>query len=417
MSLRVRLAILLALTVATALFIAWFVTRRAVLAPFAREVIAEHLDQITYVADELEAGGDAHELGRRLGIDIQVRPRPPRFVRNRHRRRRDRMACEERQHQGRVVVLCRGPRAPAAVETSVGWVMIRRDLDVDRPGERVGWVLLVIAGIVILVAIYAATIVARPLQTSVHAMERMAAGDLTHRLSEAGGREIGEVARAFNRMADRVETLLRAERELMAGISHELRTPLARLRLELELLRDREVPEKRIVAMEQDLEEVNRLIGELLEMSRLQLGERTLDRAPLGLREVIEEAVERHPLPKHDLRIEGDGEPIVGDRPRLVRLVQNLVQNAGKYAPRGTRVTIRIEGRAFEVQDEGPGVPPEDLPRLFEPFYRGERGKHSAATGLGLGLMIARQVVDLHGGTIDARNLEGGGLAIRVSLA
>lgn len=414
MSVRVRLALLLALAVATSLFIAWFVTRRAVLAPFAREVLAAHLDQVTYVADELEKGQDARELGRRLGLDVRVRERPPGFVRRRDRRR-DNPRCEKRDHNGRHLVVCRGPHAPAAVETSLGWVVVRRDLDVERPSQRVGWVLLIIAGFVILVAIYAATIATRPLHATVGAMDRMAKGDLSHRLPETGGRELAEVASAFNRMADRVDALLRTERELMAGISHELRTPLARLRLELEMLRDRDVPAKRIDAMEDDLAEVDRLIGELLEMSRLQLGERTLERAPLALREIIDEALERHPLPKHEVVIEGEGGPIRGDRPRLVRLVQNLLQNANKYAPRGTKVTIALDGSTFEVRDEGPGVPPEDLPRLFEPFYRSPGGKKSA-TGLGLGLMIARQVVDLHAGQISARNLEGGGLAIRVEL-
>lgn len=414
MSVRVRLALLLALAVATSLFIAWFVTRRAVIAPFAREVLEAHLDQVTYVADELEKGGDAAELGRRLGLDIRVRHRPPRFVRRKPRRDRPHPRCEERTHRERHLFVCRGRLAPAAVETTVGWVVVRRDLDVEQPQQRVGWVLLAIAGFVILVAIYAATIATRPLRTTVGAMERMAGGDLSHRLPETGGRELAEVAHAFNKMADRVDALLRTERELMAGISHELRTPLARLRLELEMLRDHEVPSKRIDAMEEDLAEVDRLIGELLEMSRLQLGERTLERAPLNIRDIVDEALQRHPLPKHELTIEGEGGAIRGDRPRLVRLVQNLLQNANKYAPRGTKVTIVLEGTSFEIRDEGPGVPPEDLARLFEPFYRSPGGKKSA-TGLGLGLMIARQVVDLHGGHITARNLDPG-LAIRVEL-
>ncbi|MEQ8984140.1 MAG: HAMP domain-containing protein, partial [Deltaproteobacteria bacterium] len=193
MSVRVRLALLLALAVATSLFIAWFVTRRAVIAPFAREVLEAHLDQVTYVADELEKGGDAAELGRRLGLDIRVRHRPPRFVRRKPRRDRPHPRCEERTHRERHLFVCRGRLAPAAVETSVGWVVVRRDLDVEQPQQRVGWVLLAIAGFVILVAIYAATIATRPLRTTVGAMERMAGGDLSHRLPETGGRELAEV--------------------------------------------------------------------------------------------------------------------------------------------------------------------------------------------------------------------------------
>lgn len=416
MSLRVRLALLLAAAVAGSLFVAWLVTRRAVIQPFAREVLQAHIDQVAYVADELERGANPQELGKRLQLEIKLRDRPPRFLR-RHRRRGPHRGppCAMEMRGEREIIVCRGRRAPAAVETKVGWVVVRRDLDVGAPGRRVGWVLLAIAAVVILVAIYAAALVTRPIRASVDAMERMAGGDLSHRLTEAGGRELSEVAHAFNRMADRVDNLLRAERELMAGISHELRTPLARLRLELELLRERDVPEKRLDAMEDDLAEVDRLIGELLETSRLQLGERQLDSNRISLADVVNDAVERRPLPKHDVRVEGEGGEVLGDRVRLVRLVQNLLENAGKYAPRGTTVTVFLDGASVEVRDEGDGVPAEDLPKLFEPFYRGARAK-GAATGLGLGLMIAKQVVDLHHGRISARNLDDGGLAIRVDL-
>jgi signal transduction histidine kinase len=216
-------------------------------------------------------------------------------------------------------------------------------------------------------------------------------------------------------MADRVENILRTEKELMAGISHELRTPLARLRLEIELLRDHEVPEKRLDAMENDLAEVDHLIGELLEMSRLALGERHLVEGEVDLMRVAKEAAERNPLPDHRLIVEGEALPLIGDHDRLVRVIGNLIQNAGKYAPKDTEVRVTIDGRKIVVLDRGSGVPPEDLARLFEPFYRGVRAK-SKSTGLGLGLMLSQRIVSLHGGTIEAGNVEGGGLSITIEL-
>ena len=101
---------------------------------------------------------------------------------------------------------------------------------------------------------------------------------------------------------------------------------------------------------------------------------------------------------------------------RLVRVVANLLQNAGKYAPADSQVTVHLEAAGLTVEDEGPGVPQEDLPRLFEPFYRGQRSRQSSATGYGLGLMYAKQVVELCGGRIEAENRPEGGLRIRLRL-
>lgn len=418
MSLRLRLTLLLALAVFAALFVAWGLTRRAVFAPFAEEVISNHLKQVVFVAQEIERGADPRALSERLGVDIGRRPRMPRFMRPRARRRNGHPECRHVEHAGREVVLCPGPRSPAAVrlDGGHGWVVVRRDLDVERPRKRFAFVFAGVALVVFVLAALLAARITRPLKTTVGAMQRMAAGDLGHRLPEGGGKELTEVARAFNRMADRIDDMLRAEKEMMAGISHELRTPLARLRLELEILRDLDVSAKRLDAMDKDVEEVDHLIGELLELSRLSLGARGVDQETLDLLQVAKEALERHPLPKHEVQIEGAGTPVTGDRARLVRVVGNLLQNAGKYAPAGSRVQVRVQGAQLEVEDDGPGVPDEDLPRLFEPFYRGAGVKRSSATGYGLGLMYARQVVELCGGEIEAGRGARGGLRVRLRL-
>lgn len=414
MTLRVRLTLLLTSIVLVTVLGAWWFTGRTVLAPFAKQVMRAHVDQVVYIADELEKGADPRRVSARLGLDVRLFERAPHFVR-RAREQPDRR-CRIEQIREREVVICRGPKAPVATETTRGWVVVRRDLDDAAPERRMGFTLLAVALVVILLASWVATLALRPLRHSIRAMERMAKGDVTHRLPEAGSKEVGEVARAFNSMADRIDRFLRAERELMAGISHELRTPLARLRLELELLRDREVPEKRIDAMEADLAEMDRLIGELLQLSRLSIGERRLEPQDLDLARVVADAIERQPLPDHRVEVSGEAATVRGDHEQLVRVMTNLLQNAGKYAPPGTTVHVALHERTVEVADGGPGVPAEDLERLFEPFYRGARGKLSGATGLGLGLMIARQVISLHGGRIEAANAPEGGLIIRFTL-
>ncbi|MBW2258001.1 MAG: two-component sensor histidine kinase, partial [Deltaproteobacteria bacterium] len=220
----------------------------------------------------------------------------------------------------------------------------------------------------------------------------------------------------FNRMADRIDGVLRTERELMAGMSHELRTPLARLRLELELFRDEGAPEKRIRAIEGDIAELEGLIGQLLQLSRLQLGEQPLEVTQVDLKALVERARDTASLQDHPVSVEGPGGQIQGDAELLHRVLVNLLQNAGRYAPSGSRVVVTVRGGEVTVEDEGPGVPEDQISRLFDPFWRAEGSRARATGGLGLGLMLVRQVVELHGGTVRAENRPNGGLRVMVSL-
>jgi signal transduction histidine kinase len=433
MSLRVKLALLLAAIVGVTIFVAWVVTGRTVIQPFTRAVLDTYLDEVVYIAERIEGGAKPEELARALNLDVRVLPRPPPYMRP-PRPGEEPLPGEHdpddlgppgrpprrcfTEPRGRFeLTLCRGRRTPAMVALSRGFLIVRRDLDVDAPAQRIGQLLLFIAIAVTAVSFALAALLTKPLETTRRALERIANGDLSHRLPLGGGRELTGVAHAYNAMADRVDTLLRTERELMAGISHELRTPLARLRLQLELLRDEQVPEKRLVAMERDLEDVDTLIGEVLESSRLSLGDRSIAREEVALAQVVDDALAKNPLPKHTLELTKRAPATIrGDHTRLVRALGNLLQNAGKYAPEGTVVHVTLAGSTITVTDGGPGVPPEELPRLFEPFYRGSSARAGNKGGLGLGLMFARQVVVLHGGTIDAKNLREGGLEITLEL-
>jgi signal transduction histidine kinase len=410
MSLRLKLTLLLGGLVLATVLGAYVVTGRMVMTPFAKEVMRSHIDGVVFLVERAEQGEDPAALGERLGLDVRVRKRPPRLSEHGRRGR-----CTSLQVRGREVVACRGPKAPVAVESSLGWITVRRDLDPTEPGERAGRFLLLVAIGVLFISFFAAALATRPLSQMREAMSRVASGEIDHRLPEHGAKELADLARTFNAMTARLNEMLRAERALMAGISHEVRTPLARLRLELELIRDQGVSESRLTSMERDLEEIDALIGEMLETSRLAIGDRRLEREPVDLTSMTEEAVQRAAINSHPITISGHGGVVVGDRERLLRVLGNLLGNAQKYAPTGTPIEIELLPSGLRVADRGPGVPEDALLRIFEPFFRA-KSPGLSKPGFGLGLSVAHQIITLHGGHVRARNRAGGGLEIEIDL-
>jgi len=408
-SLGVRVGAALALLVAVTLGLSWTVVNRAVVKPFSQELRQAFLDEAIHVARQVQQGTAVEDLEQELGLDLELLPGPRPSV--------DASAWVRTEHRGRKLLLRRSDDgAEALVRIKSGWVRIARPLDLQGP-QRLMLRGLGVAGLLVLLCSWLLTRMAgRPLEQAATAMQHMADGDLSHRLEERGAPELRSAARSFNAMADRVERMLEAERRLMAGISHELRTPLTRLRLELELLREGLTSEARLAAMEGDLGELDVLVGEMLASSRLQLGAQRLVRTPIALHDLAADAIAAMPLPDHDVVLEGTGSTLHLDGTRMRRVLTNLLQNAGKYAPAGSRVTVRVEDRSIAVADEGPGVPEEALVRLFEPFYRADPSRSRATGGSGLGLMIARQVVELHGGRIRACNRTNGGLVIVLTL-
>lgn len=389
---RVTLSILVLVLLTAGL--SWVAVHRLVLHPFANDVHATWLRQAAFVADEVEAGRDPRELASALGIRVRrsERPIPPRF--------------RERVVDGRRMWASRGRRNVVVLETSRGQLVVLRDLDPDRPARRLPLLLLVLSSGIVVFAVLIARRSTRPLAAATAAMARMGRGDLDHRLALEGPRELVEVARAFNGLADRVHQQLATERQLLAGISHELRTPLTRLRLEVELLRDAGVDGRRLDRIDGDLTQLDDLIGEALDLSRLQLGAAPLQRTEVDLLELATE------LATDGVVVTGVSTRLSLDRFLVGRAMQNLLANAAKYAP-GAPVTLEVHPDGFTVADRGPGVPPEDLPRLFEPFYR-TRGGSRRADGHGLGLMLVATITELHGGTVSATD-HGPGLRVRVS--
>jgi signal transduction histidine kinase len=241
-------------------------------------------------------------------------------------------------------------------------------------------------------------------------VEELGGGDLRSRVRIEGKDEVADLARSFNRAADRIEALVGAQRTLLASASHELRSPLARIRMAVELM-SADRPELAAKA-EVDIGELDDLIGELLLASRLEAAPQldlTEEVDLLGL--VAEEAA------RSEAEVEGEAVSLRGEPRLLRRLARNLLDNARRYGA-GSAVEARVgrtDGRAFlRVCDRGPGVPPDERERIFDPFYR--LPGSPAREGAGLGLFLVRQIARRHGGEARCLAREGGGSCFEVEL-
>jgi two-component system sensor histidine kinase CpxA len=256
-----------------------------------------------------------------------------------------------------------------------------------------------------------------PVRALQKAVERFGRGDLAARTGSTRRDELGRLARAFDRMAGRIATLMDAERRLLLDISHELRSPLARLGVAVELARSGEDPDTSLNRIQKEADRLNSLVGQLLEVTRVEGDPGSLRRDVVRLDELVSQAVDDSGIEAAahgcSLHYESPGAVTLdGDHELLRRAVENVVRNAIRYAPRDTRVDVVLatEGAQaiVKVRDRGPGVPEEALPHLFDAFYRVDRDRDRASGGVGLGLSIARRAIELHQGNIRARNADPG---------
>jgi signal transduction histidine kinase len=297
-------------------------------------------------------------------------------------------------------------------------------------------------GLSVLVSTYLARRFTTPLRRLTEASRGLAEGDLTRRVPtsqvDTGSSELAELAIQFNTMADRLEEsveIIRRDRDrsrdFLADVSHELRTPLAALRMYNELLKEgaADDPEARtefLDASGEQLERLDWLAQNLLELSKLDSGLVLLDLRPDDLRAAVESAVEQTSaaatrrgvgltlhLPDRPIRVRHDPQ-------RIGQVVANLVANAIKFTQPGGAVAVDVSatphGATIEVADTGVGIDPDELPHIFERFYRGSRANEVRSTGSGLGLAIVHSIVDMHGGTIEVESRVGAGSRFTVAL-
>ncbi|MFT6819102.1 MAG: two-component system osmolarity sensor histidine kinase EnvZ [Myxococcota bacterium] len=404
MSLRARITLAIVALAAFALVIGGGLTQRLVVRPLADNARTAFAAQAVFVSLRMERGEPALELEETFDVDIRFVEAPPAGA-------RDVAASASRRgrRRGRVVA---APRSPELfVRTRSGWVGVKPGLDLERPGRRLLQVLLVGGVVLTSLAFAIASASTQPLQRMRRAMDTVSRGDLDHRLPESGSTEVVAVGRAFNAMTTRVQALLTSEKELLAGVSHELRTPITRLRLAVELLRDHDVPSRHLNGMEGDLAELDALIQELLDVSRLQLGQSPLHPSAIDFLALAQGIAEPHAR----VRVHGPSVMRCVDERLVSRAVDNVVRNALSYAPGGD-VDITVSAEGFTIEDRGPGVPESALGRLFEPFYRVDSSRSRASGGTGVGLRIVQQVCELHGGHARASLRDGGGLTICLRL-
>jgi signal transduction histidine kinase len=275
------------------------------------------------------------------------------------------------------------------------------------------WILLV----VVLLGYALAVHLARPLRRLRVAVDQFGRGELTTRIGWSRPDEIGELARSFDRMAERIETLMAAERRLLQDVSHELRSPLARLGYAIELGRTGGDPALALERIKRDVDRLSNLVGELLQLTTAEGDPNARVVKQVALDDLLQNLADDCDL---EAKAKGcrlvatldDPLPVIGDRELLRRAVENVLRNAIRHAPEGTAVELALESRpksaVITIRDYGTGVPDDALARIFNPFFRVDDDRSRISGGVGLGLAIALRAIDLHRGRIEAQNARPG---------
>jgi signal transduction histidine kinase len=298
--------------------------------------------------------------------------------------------------------------------------------------ERTNFALGLAAGGAVLVALLVGVLLARTLARPLHALtqatHRMAGGELEQEVQVQSSDEIGELAAAFNRMSREVARAHHARRQMTADVAHELRTPLTVIAGYVESMREgvlAPTPE-RLAVIYAEIERLQHLVGDLRVLSQADAGELKLNLQLLSPRDLLEQAraAFEHQAAQSGVGLEvraGHDLPALrGDEVRLMQVLSNLISNALRYTPAGGRITLGAEAAGGQiwltVQDTGQGIAPEDLPFVFERFYRADQARAASDGESGLGLAIVKAIVEAHGGVIQADSAPGQGTAMRLRL-
>jgi two-component system sensor histidine kinase MprB len=264
---------------------------------------------------------------------------------------------------------------------------------------------------------------AAPVARLTDAAERVTAtGDLSLRIEEPSAHdddEIGRLSKSFNGMLAALETSVNVQKQLVADASHELRTPITSIRTNMELLAsgaelEPDERERMLTDVRDQLEELTMIVNDLVELARD--GERPEGLGDVRLDDVVRSVVDAFRRHARDVSIVAELTPsvVVGSAGRIDRAARNLLDNAAKWSPPGGEIEVTVEGGTLTVRDHGPGFPEEDLPHVFDRFYRSSAAR--STPGSGLGLAIVRQVATSHGGRVTAENAVDGGAVVRLEL-
>jgi signal transduction histidine kinase len=292
--------------------------------------------------------------------------------------------------------------------------------------------LLLAAGVAGLAAVFLTLVLSRrilrPVEALTAAARRMEKGDLSQRVEVHSQDEIGELAQAFNAMADGLARLEELRRNMVTDVAHELRTPLSNIRGYLEALQDGVVkPKPEVIdSLHEEAMLLNRLVDDLRELTLAEAGQLKLEYRPVAPADLVDRALEaaRAQAAAKGVALQADlpeDLPLVDiDSQRIGQVLGNLLSNALTHTPSGGKVVIAAQVKQLKVElsvsDTGEGIPPEDLPYVFERFYRADKSRSRATGGTGLGLSIAKQLVEAHGGRISVASQMGQGTTFTFTL-
>jgi signal transduction histidine kinase len=364
-------------------------------------------------------------------------PPPPRFL-----------LVDERRH---VVIPAAGYRIgervpdsqlergiPVEIDDQVVGIVVATGVRPDPdPGEeqyfaRTNQALLLAAagatGIALLLGILLARTLTQPLRELKAATRSMASGDLSQQVTVRSQDELGELAASFNQMSADLARANEARRQMTADIAHELRTPLTVITGYLESLRDGVLKPNsaQFEVMYDEAQHLQRLVEDLRTLSLADAGELTLNLRPVAPQALLERSAVayRHQAQQQDAALRVEAAPALPevnvDPERMAQVLGNLVSNALRYTPDGGQITLSAQHQAgvvlLTVQDTGAGIAPDALPRIFDRFYRGDEARQAQEGESGLGLAIAKSLVELHGGRITVQSKQGQGTAFTIAL-
>ncbi len=296
----------------------------------------------------------------------------------------------------------------------------------DQINRGLLWTLLAAVLVVSLLSLLVSGNLTRPIKALTTASRNLAEGKRTQLVEVSSSDELGELGTSFNRMSMEIENAEQLRKQMTADVAHDLRTPLTVIGGYVEAARDGalELTPERLDVLGLEVNRLNRLVSDLRTMSQSDSGELLISREPLepaGLLTKISE-VFRLQAEQKGIRLmveAAEGLPtLYGDEGRLMQVLENLVANAIRHTPTGGEITLELseaENRAllFSVADSGEGIPAEELPLIFERFHRVDKSRHADSNQSGLGLAIARAIVEAHGGKIWAESTPGNGATIR----
>jgi len=273
--------------------------------------------------------------------------------------------------------------------------------------------------------------VVRPLKSMNAAMKTIAGGQFEKRLPVQGSEEMKEAAIVFNEMAERVASSQQMERDFVANVSHELKTPLTSIQGYAQAIidgtaEDEEMRLKAAAVINKEAQRLHRLVLDLLELARMDSGQIKFDRSPVDTGILVNNVIDKFQIKavEKGVVLERHLVPlpvIVGDGDRLAQVFTNLIDNALKYAPEGSKVTVTAQveqaGITVKIRDAGPGIPAEDISRIFERFYQVDKSRARAkGDGSGLGLAISKEIIETHAGQLYAESKQGEGTCFSVFL-